>query len=360
MKTPHRPDATADPTGRGHAADPMRAVVYDAPRSFAVRTVERPTAGPGEVVVDVDLAGVCGTDLHLHEGGFFASFPLTPGHESTGTVRAVGEGVTHLAVGQRVAVDNASSCGRCARCSRGQHLFCEDFRSLGVNGPGGFAESLVSPAHKVYPADDLAPDVAVLAEPLACAVHGLDVLALRPGADVLVIGAGTTGLLLSQLLIHGGAGQVTVAAPTAFKLELAEAYGVDRVVQVTRDAGETARTLATLQPDGFDVTIDVTGASSVVEMLPSLTADDGTVFVYGMCDEDARVAWSPYEIFRRQLTVKGSFAQVDCLDRALAFLRSGRVRTDGLVTHRFPLEAYGEALETLRSDPTSLKVLVEP
>lgn len=341
-------------------AGTMRAVVYDEPRSFSVRDVPRPAPGPGEVVVDVDLAGVCGTDLHLHEGGFFASFPLTPGHESTGTVREVGPGVEHVRVGQRVAVDNASACGRCAVCSRGDHLFCEAFHSLGVNAPGGFAESLLSPAHKVYPADDLAPDLAVLAEPLACAVHGVDVLGLRPGADVLVVGAGTTGLLLAQLLLHGGAGRVTMAAPTAFKLELAESYGVDRVVHVTRDAVETARTLAALQPDGFDVTVDVTGAAPVVQTLPSLTAANGTVFVYGMCDEDASVAWSPYDVFRRQLTVKGSFAQVDCMDRSLALLRSGRVRTEGLVTHRFPLSAYGEALEALRGDPTSLKVVVEP
>ncbi|MBM6401867.1 zinc-dependent alcohol dehydrogenase family protein [Phycicoccus sonneratiae] len=353
------PDTTAPAAPAGSDA-PMRAVVYDAPRSLGVREVPRPVAAPGEVVVDVDLAGVCGTDLHLHEGGFFASFPLTPGHESTGTVRSVGAGVAHLRPGQRVVVDNASACGRCPECSRGDHLFCEQFLSLGVNAPGGFAESLLSPAHKVYPADDLPPEVAVLAEPLACAVHGMDALGLRPGADVLVVGAGTTGLLLAQLLLHGGAGRVTVAAPTPFKLELAEAYGVDRVVRVTRDAAETARTLAALQPGGFDVTVDVTGVAPVVATLPDLTATNGTVFVYGMCDEDARIPLSPYDVFRRQLTVKGSFAQVDCMDRSLALLRSGRVRTEGLVTHRFGLDEYPLALETLRSDPTSLKVLVEP
>jgi len=337
-----------------------RAVVYDEPRRFEVREVATPTAGPGEVVVDVELAGVCGTDLHLHEGGFFASFPLTPGHESVGSVREVGPGVDHVRVGQRVVVDNASACGRCAACSRGDALFCERFHSLGVNAPGGFAGSLVGPAHKVYAADDLPLDVAVFAEPLACAVHGMDVLGLRPGADVLVVGAGTTGLLLTQLLVHGGAGRVTVAAPTEFKLELARSHGADRVVRVTRDAGQTARTLAALQPHGFDVTIDVTGASSVVEALPALTAANGTVFVYGMCDEPDRIALSPYDVFRRQLTVKGSFAQVNCMDRSLAMLRSGRVSTHGLITHRFPLADYGAALHALAHDPTSLKVVVEP
>jgi D-arabinitol dehydrogenase (NADP+) len=338
----------------------MRALVYEAPREFAVREMPRPRAGAGEVVVDVTLAGLCGTDLHLHAGGFFAEFPLTPGHESVGVVREVGAGVNHLEPGQRVAVDNASACGHCAQCSRNQHLFCENFLSLGVNAPGGFAESLVSPGFKVYPATGLADDVAVFAEPLACAVHGMDVLDLQPGADVLMVGSGTTGLLLAQLLVHGGAGRVTVAAPTQFKLELATAYGVDRVVPITRDAEETFQTLRALAPDGFDVAIDVTGASSVVQVLPDLVAVNGTIFVYGMCDEDDRVQWRPYDIFRRQLEVKGSFAQVNCFDRSLAMLRSGRVRTDGLITHRFTLDQYGDALEALASDPRCLKAVVTP
>lgn len=338
----------------------MRALVYRAPRDFDVREVPSPVAGAGEVVVNVTLAGLCGTDLHLHAGGFFAEFPLTPGHESVGVVREVGAGVHHLAPGQRVAVDNASACGHCPECSRGQHLFCESFLSLGVNAPGGFAESLVSPAHKVYPIEDLTDDVAVFAEPLACAVHGMDVLALKPGADVLMIGAGTTGLLLAQLLVHGGAGRVTMAAPTEFKLALATSYGVDRVVQITRDPGRTLESLRHLAPDGFDVAIDVTGASSVVQLLPDLVAANGTVFVYGMCDEEDRVHWRPYDIFRRQLRVLGSFAQVNCFDRSLAMLRSGRVRTDGLITHRFTLDEYGGALEALASDPTCLKAVVTP
>lgn len=338
----------------------MRALVYGAPRDFAIQERPRPTAAAGEVVVDVSQAGVCGTDVHLHAGGFFAEFPLTPGHESVGVVREVGPGVHHLQPGQRVAVDNASACGHCGQCSRGQHLFCANFLSLGVNAPGGFAESLVSPAHKVYPVDDLADDVAVFAEPLACAVHGMDVLGLQPGADVVMVGAGTTGLLLAQLLLHGGAGRVTVAAPTEFKLALATKYGVDRVVQINRDAGQTLETLRAIAPDGFDVAIDVTGASAVVQILPALVGVNGTVFVYGMCDAEDTVQWNPYDIFRRQLSVKGSFAQVNCFDRSLAMLRSGRVCTDGLITHRFSLEDYAGALDAVASDPTCLKAVVSP
>ena len=339
----------------------MKAIVYSAPRNFQVGQVQAPTPGPGEVVVRPTLSGMCGTDLHIHDGGFFARFPLTPGHEITGEVVALGDDVSDLNVGQRVVVDNASPCGHCGHCGRGEPLFCENFTSLGVNAPGGFAELVLTPAAKVFDAGDLEPEVSVLAEPLACAIHGMDVLALRPGADVLMIGSGTTGLLLAQLVLHGGASRLTIAAPTAFKLDLARSYGVDRVVQVSRrDPEGTARQLRNLAPSGFDVVIDATGAVGVVQHLPQLVREGGTILVYGMCGEDERVAWSPYDIFRRELTIRGSFAQVNCFDRSLAMIRSGRIRSDGLVTHRFSLDDYGQALEALRSDPTCLKAVITP
>ena len=339
----------------------MKAVVYSAPNTFEVVDVPDPEPGPGEALVRPTLTGVCGTDLHIHSGGFFASYPLTPGHEIVGEVVALGDGVEGLEPRQQVVVDNASACGHCATCGRGQPLFCENFHSLGVNAPGGFAERVVSRADKVFPAEDLPTDLAVLAEPLACAIHGLDVLDLTPGADVVMIGSGTTGLLLAQLLVHGGASRVTVAGPSEFKLRFAESYGIDRVVQVSRDDPDgTAAALKSLAPDGYDVAIDATGASPVVQHLLDLVRDDGTVLVYGMCEESDRVSWSPYEIFRRQLTVKGSFAQVNCFERSLGMLRSGRIRSDGLITHRFGLNDFQGALDAVRSDPTCLKAVVAP
>ncbi len=110
-------------------------------------------------------------------------------------------------------------------------------------------------------------------------------------------------------------------------------------------------------PRATDSTIDATGSASVMQYLPGLVRDGGTVFIYGMADEDARVSWRPYEIFRRQLAVKGSFAQIDCFARSLAYLRSGRIKTEGMVTDRFPLDAYEDALAALAS-PTTLKSIV--
>jgi D-arabinitol dehydrogenase (NADP+) len=339
----------------------MRAIVYDRPRTFTVRDLPRVHPSVGEVVVRPTVTGICGTDLHIHEGGFFSSYPLTPGHEIVGVIEEVGDGVEGLRVGQQVAVDNARPCGHCAWCGRGRPLFCTNFISLGVNAPGGMAEQVLVHAEKCFDADDLPPARAVFAEPLACIVHGMDVLDLTPGADVALIGAGPSGLLLAQLLLHGGASRVVVAAPSEFKLELARSFGIDETVLVDRsNPAETAHKLRSLAPDGYDVAVDVTGAAPVMQELLDLLREGGTAFVYGMADEEARVQWRPYDIFRRELTIKGSFAQVNCFDRSLGFLRSAKLKTDGIITHRFALDRFGAALEALRSDNTCLKATVQP
>jgi D-arabinitol dehydrogenase (NADP+) len=337
----------------------MKAIVYSGPGEFSLQDLQPREPGSREVVVRPTMVGVCGTDLHIHDGGFFAEFPLTTGHEISGEVVRWGEQVTGLREGQRVVVDNASPCGHCPPCGAGRPLFCHNFASLGVNRNGGFAEEVLSPADKVFPASDLDPDLAVVAEPLACAVHGMDVLKPELGANVLLFGAGPTGVLLAQLLMHGGAGSVTVAAPTAFKLEHLARYGVNHTILIPRDdPAEAVRRVREHAAGGYDIAIDATGASPLVQQLPGLVREGGTLMVYGMCGEPETVAWSPYDIFRRELTVKGSFAQVNCFERALALLRSGRIRTDGLITHRFALADYGKALNALRSDNTCLKAII--
>jgi D-arabinitol dehydrogenase (NADP+) len=339
----------------------LRAIVYDRPRSFTVRTLPDPELGSTEVLLRARLTGVCGTDLHLHEGEFSPVYPLIPGHEIIGEVERVGDQVVGLEPGRQVAVDNVTSCGYCVQCRAERPHLCRHQQALGVTGPGGFAERVVADARKCHPVDDLTLDVAVMAEPTACAIHGVDMLRVDPGSDVLVFGAGPTGLVLAQLLLHGGAARVTVAAPTEFKLDLARGYGVDETVVMRRDdAAASARRLRELAPDGFDVVVDATGALPVLEQCIGLVQDGGTVFVYGMAGERDRLRVSPYEIFRRELTIRGSFAQYYGFDRALAVLRAGRVQTAGMVTHRFALDDYAAALDAVRADPSCLKAAVAP
>lgn len=338
----------------------MRAVVYDSPRSFVVKEVPTPEPRAGEVLVKVIRSGICGTDLHIHDGHFFAEFPLVPGHEVVGTVAAVGDGVEGLAVGERVSVNPNVNCGHCDYCRRGQTLVCTNLKGLGTNWPGCFAEYLAVPFPFVYSVEGIPDDTAVLTEPAACAMHGLETLGVRPGSTALVFGAGPTGLLLAQLIRSGGAAKVTVAAPTQFKLDLALRLGIDDTVLLDRDdLGSGVAELRSRSGGGFDHVVEATGSTAVGELCVPLTRNGGTVMIFGVTRPDASMRIAPYDVFRREITIKGSFAEINTFPAAIQALRSGRARTDGLITHRFPLEEYGRAIEALRSDRSVHKVVLE-
>jgi D-arabinitol dehydrogenase (NADP+) len=337
----------------------MRAVVFTGPGELSITEVPEPAPRSGEVLLRPVLTGVCGTDLHLLAGGFLARYPLVPGHEIVAEVVALGTEVESPPPGTLVAVDNTELCGRCDFCRAGQPLFCANFRSLGVNAPGGFAELMLARAEKCFPIEALDPLVAVMTEPLACAMHGADTLALAPGSDVLVFGAGPTGLLLAQLLLHGNAARLTVAAPSKAKLELARDFGVDHTVLVDRsDPAAATAELLDRAPLGYDAVVEATGSPAVLAGCLPLTRTGGTVLVYGVAAESDSWAISPYEVFARELTIKGSFAQTHCFGRALRALAGGRVRTEGIVTDVVPLSSFDQALAAVRSSERVKAVVV--
>jgi D-arabinitol dehydrogenase (NADP+) len=343
----------------------MRAVVYDAPRSYSVTDVPTPEAGAGEVRIKIAQVGVCGTDLHIHEGDFNAVFPLVPGHELVGVIDRLGDGVTGLRLGESVSVNPNVNCGWCQYCRAGRLILCENLKGYGSNFPGFFAEYVTVPQNLVFSTEGLAADTAVFTEPASCAMHGLETLGVRPGASALVFGAGPTGLLLAQLIASGGASSVTVAAPTQFKLDTATALGIDRTVRIDRgdpDGAATVEKLRRASPngDGYDVVVEATGSTRVANTCVPLTRNGGTVMIYGVTRAEEVVSFHPFDVFRREITIKGSFAEITSFAAAVAALRAGRVRTDGIITHRFSLEDYGKALDALQSDPTVHKIVIVP
>jgi D-arabinitol dehydrogenase (NADP+) len=338
----------------------MRAVRYEAPGDFAVTDVPVPPVGPLEVRIRIHQTGVCGTDVHLHHGTYIGVYPLTPGHETVGEIDEVGPEVTRFRPGQWVTVNPNIYCGHCDYCLAGQLGRCANTEGMGVHRPGFFAEYVSADHRQVFSVDGLEPDTAVFAEPTACAMHGLETLGQRPGGSALVIGAGPTGLLLSQLIGRGGATSITVADIVPFKLETATRLGVDSTVPLTRDTDQNIDVLREASPngDGYDVVVEATGVTAVGDICVPLTRNGGTVLVYGVTRPDERLSVSPFELFRREITIKGSYAEMNSFAAAIAALRTGRVRTDGIITHRFPLDDYGKALQTLTSDPTAHKVVV--
>jgi D-arabinitol dehydrogenase (NADP+) len=338
----------------------VKAVVYDAPRSFAVTDVPVPAVNPGEVRIKVIQVGVCGTDVHIHHGDFQAVFPLIPGHELVGVVDELGEGVTRFRIGEQVTVNPNVYCGRCDYCLSGRLGLCSDAKGLGSNYPGFFAEYVTVSDLLVFSVEGLPLDTAVFTEPAACALHGVETLRPRPGSSALVLGAGPTGLLLAQLIRSSGAASVTVAAPEQFKLDRAASLGIDHTVRIERDKSESnlARLLEASGTDGYDSVVEATGATTVGDITVPLTRRGGTVMVYGVTRADEVVRFHPFDVFRREITIKGSFAEMTSFGAAIAALRTGRAKTDGIITHRFPLADYDKALDALTGDRTSHKVVI--
>jgi D-arabinitol dehydrogenase (NADP+) len=328
----------------------VKAVVYDAPREFAVREIPTPEPAAGEVRIKINQVGVCGTDLHIPAGEFQAKFPLIPGHELVGVIDALGEGVDGFALGEQVTVNPNIYCGRCDYCLAGRLILCTNLKGMGSNFPGFFAEYVTVPANLTFSVEGLDPDVAVFSEPAACAMHGLERLEIRPGSSALVIGAGPTGLLLAQLIAAGGATSVTVAAPRQYKLDTALKLGIDKVVLIDRVGGETAiESLLAASPngDGYDIVVEATGSPEIGNICVPLTRNGGTVLIYGVTKGEDLVTFHPFDVFRREITIRGSFAEVTSFAAAIAALRSGRIKTEGIITHRFHVDDYAQALEAV-------------
>lgn len=340
----------------------MKALVYSEAKKFSIEEVDIPKCGDNQVLIKVKVCGICKTDVHIHNGSFLSQFPLTPGHEFTGEIDLVGSKVTAFQKGDRVVADNTVLCGECYYCRRNQPLYCDNFYSLGVTGPGGFAEYVVVNQDKVFKIKDhLSFDQASFTEPTACAIHGMDMIDVQNGDNILMFGAGPTGIILAQLLKHGGAGNLVVAAPSKFKLDILNELGITQTVQMDRnDSSVHEKQIKSMFPRGFDIIIDATGAASVTEECFKYAKKGSKIVVYGVCDEKDRISVSPYEIFSNEYKLIGSFAQTHCFDRAINALEKGIVKVDKLVSHKFSLDDYQKGLETVMSGKQSIKVLINP
>ncbi|KAH7882416.1 chaperonin 10-like protein [Phlebopus sp. FC_14] len=339
----------------------MEAVYYQAPRQFDVRSVPIPTISDDEVLIKVTCCGICGTDGHVHEGEFIATFPLIPGHEVTGSIASVGKNVQGLAVGDRCVADPGVTCGTCFYCRRGKHVLCENYHGRGINLPGGFAEYVVFDAKQVYKIKNLTDEEATLVEPAACAIHGLDKLNPPVGVTVLVIGAGPTGLILAQLLKLNGASKVVIAANKGIKTKIAQDLEAgDEYVELDRaDPAAQWEQIKRDNPYGFDVVVEATGNGKVANDAINYVSRGGTLMIYGVYSNDALVHWPPSKIFGDEIRIIGSFAQTHCFPRAVAYLDSGKVRVKGMVTDVFKISEYQQALDKMNSR-SALKIAVKP
>lgn len=329
----------------------MRAAIVEQPGSITVGDRPDPAPKSGEVVVKVGACGICGTDLHIADGHFPPTpYPITPGHEFAGEIVEVGPDVLGgWRVGDRVAVDPSLLCGYCGACRSGHANLCENWAAIGDTVDGAFAEYVAVPAANCYPLPDgLSWQEGALVEPVSCAVHGVRRVGVEAGERFLVMGAGTMGLIMQQLLQRSGAA-VTVVDRNETRLPRAKDLGAHAV----------AADVSELDGERFDAAVDCTGAAPAIEAAFDSLARGGRLLVFGVAPEQARVALSPFRIYNDEITVVGSMAVLNSYGAALNLVASRAIDTAPLLTDALPLEQFPEALALMRSG-SGLKVQVLP
>lgn len=339
----------------------MKALFLEEVGRLVVREVERPVPGPEELLVRVEACGICGTDRHLYRGEFPAKPPVTLGHEFSGVIEAVGRDVVDFRPGMRVTGDPNIACGRCAQCQKGRVNLCLNLQAIGIHRNGGFADYVVLPQTQAHSLPEtLDPLAGAFCEPLACCLHGVDLAKIAVGSSVVVIGGGVIGLLTVQLARLAGAARIVLVTRSAAKRALAIRLGATDGLDPTEGDVVARLTGADgLLPGGADVVFECAGLAETVEQAPRLTARGGTCVLLGVLPAGEKVAFEPFDLLFREVSVITSFLNPHTHRRAAALIASGAVTVAPLVSRVVDLN---EAVAAI-SGPAAggeIRVLVVP
>lgn len=338
----------------------MKASRFLGNKTFAVADLSTPHAGPGELVLRNQVCGVCGTDVHIYHGepgSADVNPPVVLGHEYSGEVVEVGEGVTGFAVGDHVTVDPNIYCGHCAYCQNGKKQLCPSMEAIGVTRDGGFAQYSRIPASQAFKLEPTVPwEAAAMAEPLACCLHGIDLAGIQVGDKVCVVGGGAIGLLMVQLAKLSGASQIVLSEPNEKRRQVGLQLGANAAIDPTRPDAQEA--FAQVLGGGANVVIECVGNVPAVKSAFQFAGKGATVLLFSVPKVDATFDLPLFDVYKKELTIKGSFVNPDTHARAVALINSGKVDFDPIITHRFPLDQLPEAIAMQMSD-ASIKVVVE-
>lgn len=318
----------------------MKALVLTDIKKMEIQDIEKPTPKPYEVLIEAKYAGICGTDHALYNG-LPGSAPAVPpivlGHENSGIVAAVGEGVTNVKVGDHVSVDPNIYCGQCQYCRTGRKELCEHLSAVGVTRNGGLEEYFTAPAAQVYVVpENVDLKAAAAIEPISCAVHGIKMLNLTQYQKALVIGDGFMGQLFVQILQAYGVGSVDLAGIFDDKLALnKERFGVRKTINTTKES----------IPAEYDIVIEAVGLPQTQEQAIEATVKGAQVLMFGVGKPNQTFKMNTYEVFQKQLTIQGSFINPDTFEDSIALLANGKLDILPLISHEPSLAEVTQYLE---------------
>lgn len=341
----------------------MRAQVFHGPGDLRYEDVPWPTPGPGEIVVKIEAALTCGTDVKVLRRGHPVMIPRLPtvfGHELAGTVTAVGAGVAALREGDRVVAANSAPCGECAPCLTGRANLCENL--LFVNGAYGEAIALprrLVARNVVRLSASIPARRAAFAEPLACALLAIERSRLESGQTVVVFGHGPLGCLLGMVAASRKT-RVIIVGKAGWRFDRVRSLGIGECLDAIASPDIVAEIKGLTRGRGADVTFDATGRPEVWEQAVAAAGRGANVVFFGGCAPGTTVHLDTRRVHYEELTLLGAFHHTpDLIRRAIDLLESEVLNPDGLSTHRMELADVPRALQ-LMSRGEALKVLIEP
>ena len=351
----------------------MKAAVWHGKEDIRIEDVPEPNTGAGQVKVRIKVCGICGSDLHEYNSGPFIipsrphpltgreGGPIILGHEFSGEVTEVGEGVTRVQPGDRVTVNPLIYCGECHYCRKGVHLMCVKLATVGFAWDGAFAEYGVFPEYSIFKLpDNMTYEMGACVEPLAVAVHAVNRSGLKIGDNVAVIGAGPIGLMVLQACKASGAGQVFVSEPMKNRIETAEKMRANAVLNPTEiDIGKEITGLT----DGLraDIAFDCVGIRQTFESCIKVTGRRARICIVGLALKPIEVAFMRLWGHEKELTFSQGYDDED-FPAAINYLADGRVRVDDYITKIISMDdlVEGGIKELINNPDENVKILVTP
>jgi len=336
----------------------MLAAVFEGEGKLNLKEVPVPEIKKSDdVLLQVEAASICGTDVHILEvpPGHPANEAVILGHEYTGRILEVGDGVKEFKEGDRVVIDPNITCGNCTYCKMGMPNMCENMTTLGIFINGGFARYNVAPAktlHCISP--NLKAELAVFAEPLSCVVNATQKLKVQPGESVVVLGAGPIGLLFTQMFKASGAGKIIVSEVSEYRSKYAKEGGATRVINPLKEDLEKVIKEETII--GSDVVVDAVG--TLFKKAMKIARRDGRILLFGQ-NYKARAEIAQNDITRSELTVLGSFIAKFTFPPTVKIIESKILNLEKLITHRLSLKDIHRGIETMENR-RAIKVVITP
>lgn len=324
----------------------MKSAVFHGKCDIRVEEREIPKVGPEEVLIKVMACGICGSDVHIFEGDQGSAAPEPPliqGHEFAGIITEVGKEVKNCKIGDRVCIDPADNCNECYYCASGMMGHCEHMGAIGTTRDGGFSQYAKVKARLVHHlADDVTFIEGAMAEPLACCINGADRSDIKVSDNVVIYGGGMIGLLLLQLAKLKGASKVVLVEPVEEKRRVAEKLGASLTINPMEQ--NVKETLLANGISHIQVVIETCGLKSTSEEAIEIADRRGTVVLFAVTAAEAFINLKTYQLFQKELTVKGSFCSPYDMGRAVELINAHRIDVTSMLAGKKPLEELASIL----------------